>query len=392
MLSWEYPPHVVGGLGQHVSELVPSLAAQGVELHLLTPRWKGGEARESFDGGRIYRLDPPSGPFSDYHDTAVKANRILEDYAARLWEREKDFDLVHAHDWLVGFAACGLKRRFRVPIVSTIHATELGRSGGELKIPMQYAIHDMEWWLTYESQKIICASGFMAQEVKRHFQVPEVTVIPNGVRAERFKALEEQDLVEFRNRFALPHEPLVLFVGRLVQEKGGQVLVEAAPRVLAQHPKAKFVVAGTGSMAEDLKKRAAQLETVERFVFPGFIPDKDRDRLYKAADVAVFPSLYEPFGIVALEAMAAGTPVVVSQVGGLAEVVQHAETGILTYPGDAQSLAWGILHILDHPDWARMRAQKAYQIVTKEYNWEHIAARTKEVYMQVISEKQPWEW
>ncbi|MBI2845446.1 MAG: glycosyltransferase family 4 protein, partial [Chloroflexi bacterium] len=169
-------------------------------------------------------------------------------------------------------------------------------------------------------------------------------------------------------------------------------LVEAAPRVLGQFPDVKFVMAGTGSMEEDIKKRAEELGVARNFVFTGYISNEDRDRLYKVADLCVFPSLYEPFGIVALEAMAAGTPVVVSKAGGLAEVVRHGETGITVYPGDAESLALGIIHTLEHPEWARMRADAAYEIAAEEYNWEHIAVQTRAVYEETLAEAKVGEW
>lgn len=394
MLSWEYPPHIVGGLGQHVTELVPSLAALGIEVHLLTPRWVKAKSREEFASARVYRVPSPRGELTDYYQASWKANLIFEDHARRLWESSGGFSLIHAHDWLVGFAACALKRRFSIPLVSTIHATEMGRAGGELQSAMQKSIHDVEWWLTYESERVICASQFMAQEVKNHFQVAEekLRVIPNGVRSERFQLLFSQNPDEFRNRFAAKEEPLVLFVGRLVQEKGAQILVEAAPLVLAQYPKVKFIITGTGSMEQEIKKRVLELGVTERFVFTGFISDEERDQLYKVADLCVFPSLYEPFGIVALEAMAAGTPVVVSEVGGLAEVVRHSETGIFVHPGSPGSLAWGIMHTLEHPQFARMRAAAAYQIAAAEYNWEHIAARTVEVYQEALSGGKGGEW
>ncbi|MBI2846167.1 MAG: glycosyltransferase family 4 protein, partial [Chloroflexi bacterium] len=228
MLSWEYPPHIVGGLGKHATEIVPSLVKAGLEVHLVTPRWVEAKSRESAAGAEIYRVRPPSGQLTDYYDTAWKANLILEEYARRLWKSAGPFSLIHAHDWLVGFAACNLKRHWAIPLVSTIHATEMGRAGEELRNQMQKSIHDAEWWLTYESARVICASQFMAQEVRKHFLVSEekLRVIPNGVHGERFQALSGEDLVQFRLRFAELSQPLVLFVGRLVHEKGAQILVE----------------------------------------------------------------------------------------------------------------------------------------------------------------------
>ena len=146
--------------------------------------------------------------------------------------------------------------------------------------------------------------------------------------------------------------------------------------------------------------RAGFSLTIDRFTLKrghkvlllGFISDEDRNLLYKVADCAVFPSLYEPFGIVALEAMAARTPVVVSEVGGLPEVVRHAETGITIYPGDVASCAWGIVHALQHPEWARMRAENAYRQVLTTFSWDTIAERTLRVYERIVAERAASDW
>lgn len=391
MLSWEYPPHIVGGLGRHVADLLPSLAAQGMDVHLFTPRWAGGKGQEKEGKATIHRIDPPAVGARSLFATAWQTNLALEEDASPLQKR-KPFDIIHAHDWLVGFAACSLKRHYKIPLLATIHATEQGRGHG-LHNELQRAINDVEWWLTYEAWRVICASDFMAQEVKAFFNVPadKVDVVPNGVDWERFSRLEGEDLTAFRAQFATPEEKVILHVGRIVQEKGLHLLVQAAPKVLAQH-KAKFVVVGTGELLEGLRQQAQELGVGVNFHFTGFIPDEDRDRLYRVADCAVFPSLYEPFGIVALEAMAARVPVVVSEVGGLKEVVKHGETGITVYPNSPDSLAWGILHTLDHPELAAMRMENAYRMVKEEYGWDRIAKRTIEIYKRVVEEREASDW
>jgi glycogen(starch) synthase len=394
MLSWEYPPHVVGGLGKHVAELVPALGAQRVEVHLATPRWANGKVEEHLDGAVVYRVNPPAVEMHDFYRGAWQANLKLEDKCERLWEEVGGFDIIHAHDWLVAFAACALKRSFRTPLLSTIHATEQGRSRGILTSDTQRAINNVEWWLTYESWQVICCSEYMAREVKEFFQVPsdKVDVVPNGVDVRHFEMWDGVDLTHFRNRYALPGEKIIFYVGRVVYEKGVHILVEAVPRVLEAYPHAKFIIVGTGDMLAQLQRRAWELGVAHKVLFTGFIPDEERDRLFKMADCAVFPSLYEPFGIVALEAMAAGTPVVVSEVGGLKEVVQHAETGITVYPNDVRSLTWGILHTLEQPHWTRARVANARQKVIKEYNWTHIAARTSAIYQRIVQERAAVDW
>ncbi len=394
MFSWEYPPHVVGGLGEHVANLVPALGLQGVDVHLVTPRWAGGPSEERGEGYTIHRVDPPTFEAPDAYTCAWQTSLALEKHAENLWRSTGPFDLLHAHDWLAAFAPVALKRSFKIPLIATIHATERGRGRGYLGAEIQHSINNTEWWLVYEAWRVICASRYMAHEVTDYFRAPtdKIDVIPNGVSADAFARWEGKDLSAFRAMYALPEEDIVFNVGRLVYEKGVGVLVEAIPRVLRECPRARFVIAGSGRYGEDLRHRAWQLGVADKTLFTGYIPNEDRDRLYRVAACAVFPSLYEPFGIVALEAMAAQAPVVVSEVGGLAEVVQHSETGITVYPNNPDSLAWGIVHTLTRPDWALQRAANAYRMVLEEYNWPVIARRTAEVYRRVIAERASATW
>jgi glycogen(starch) synthase len=394
MFSWECPPHVVGGLGKHVAELLPPLGnLRGLELHLVTPRWSGGAPLEKMGLATVHRVDSPAIE-GDFYTGAWQTNLRLEQYAHQLWQESGPFDLIHVHDWLVAFVGAAFKRNYKAPLLSTIHATERGRGRGQLGSDQSRAIHHVEWWLAFESWRVIACSEYMADEIARYFECPrdKIDIVPNGVDTIRFDRLEGQDFARFRNRYALPSERILFNVGRVVYEKGVQVLVRALPLVVAQQPSAKVVIAGKGPELESLRSLAWQLGVGEKAIFTGFISDEDRDRLFKVADCAVFPSLYEPFGIVALEAMAAKCPVVVSKVGGLQDVVQHAETGIVVHPDDPASLAGGIVHTLQHPDWAAARVASAYHVVREKYNWDHIARMTADVYKQVIAERAIVDW
>ncbi len=402
MLSWEYTPHIVGGLGKHVVEIVPELIADGVEVHLVTPNFDNAQFSEPLylpdgtpaqNGSRLYRVNP-SGMQGDFFTNTWHDNIGVEEFCTQLVRQEGGFDLIHDHDWLSGFAAIALKYDFHLPLLSTIHATEMGRNHGQLYGEMQRSIHMAEWWLAYESWRVIACSHYMAWEVETYFGAPaeKVDVIPNGVDPRRFDALKGHDLSSFRFGFAQPNEPIVYYVGRMVPEKGLSVLIDAAPLVLREWPEVKFVLAGGGGYANELRAKADALGVSDSILFPGRISDEVRDGLFKVADVAVFPSLYEPFGIVALEAMAAGTPVVVSDVGGLSEVVDLHETGIKVYPDDPASLAWGILHTLKHPDWSRSRAQSADHVARTLYNWGRVADMTLDVYRRVVAEAKAGDW
>jgi glycosyltransferase involved in cell wall biosynthesis len=401
MLSWEFPPYVVGGLGAHVAALAPALVRAGVQVHVVTPRWKGGELRESLGAGArralppsVWRVEPPVMGLGNFFADAQQTNLNLGEQAQALYDRVGGFDLIHAHDWLVAFAATSLKRLRKTPLLATIHATERGRGRGLLGGEMAHAINGTEWWLTYEAWRVITCSAFMRDEVREYFNVPpdKIDIVPNGVDAAPFDELNEVDLAEFRARWARPNERIVFNVGRVVQEKGAQVIVEAAPRVLAEMPNVKFIIAGKGSSVDDLRRRVWELGVQDRVNIAGFVSDPDRDRLLKVADAAIFPSLYEPFGIVALEAMAAKCPVIVSAVGGLQEVVRHDVTGVTIYPNNVESLAWGVLRALRDPKHARARAAKAYRVVKREYNWDRIAEQTIEIYERIVRARARVDW
>jgi len=396
MLSWEYPPNLVGGLGRHVAELVPALVERGVDVQVVTPKVDDAPPLEEDQGVTIHRVPMParSGGYPDFYTLVRHANESLGAACQQIIESAGPFDLIHTHDWLTAFAARDLKHRNRLPLVATIHATERGRGRGQLSGPEAQRINDAEWELTYEAWRVITTTRYMAEELERYFSTPadKVDIIPNGIDPRRFQELEGVDLSAFRARYALAEEKLVLFVGRIVREKGVEVLVRAMPLVLASVPEAKLVVAGKGPELDYIRQLAWDLDLSHKVLLPGFVSIEDRDRLYKVADCAVFPSLYEPFGIVALEAMAARTPVVVSEVGGLREVVRHGETGITIYPNDIESCAWGIVHTLQHPEWARMRVENAYREVLTVYNWDTIAASTIGVYERVVKERAATEW
>lgn len=395
MVSWEYPPHLEGGLGAHVTELVPALAAQGVELTLLTPAWKGGAAIQRVGpNATVYRVEPPVRTLSNYYADATQTNLTLEHFAHDLWRQTGGFDLIHAHDWLVGFVSIALKKIYKTPLVATIHATEKGRGGGHLGAGMSAAINGAEWWLTYEAWRVITTSRYMAHEVEQYFKLPsdKISVIPNGVDTTRFRHLQGQDLSGFRREWASPDERIVFYVGRMQHEKGLYLLVEAAARILKHRQGVKFILAGKGSMLDTLRQRVAELGVQEHVLLPGYVTDEARDRLYCVADAAVFPSLYEPFGIVALEAMAAKCPVIVSDVGGLGEVVENEATGIKIPPYNLDVLVDAIEYVLADPDAARARADGAFRNLGQEFAWDLIARETIQLYDDIIQARRVTKW
>lgn len=178
----------------------------------------------------------------------------------------------------------------------------------------------------------------------------------------------------------------------MTYEKGIFVLLNAAPKVLSSMgAKVKFVIIGGGN-TNQLKQQAWDLGIWHKCYFTGFIADEYLDKFQTIADCAVFPSLYEPFGIVALESFAARVPVVVSDTGGFPEVVQHTKTGVVTYVNNPDSLAWGILEVLKNPGYSQWLTDNAYEDLERRFSWPKLAQQTETVYQRVVKERSQVEW
>jgi glycogen(starch) synthase len=295
-------------------------------------------------------------------------------------------DVFHAHDWLVATAGIGLKHIFRKPLLATMHSTEIGRRDG-LHTPTEHMIHETEAWLTYEAWRVVCCSDYMVQHVKWAFGLPndKLAMVPNGVNPYVYGAFDKEDLSSFRRRYALPNEKIVLYVGRLVYEKGIHVLINAVPKVLAKVD-AKFVIVGSGYMQEQLSAIVRSMGLEHKVLFTGFVDEDSLLKLQRVAAVSVVPSLFEPFGIVALEAMAAKSPVVVSDTGGLSEIVEHDVTGVKVYPNNTESLAWGISKVLTDDAYSHHIRENAYKVILEKFDWDKIAQQTIHMYDVIISE------
>lgn len=386
-LSWEYPPHLNGGLGQHVKDLVPALLAcdAALELHVITPAFADETSHESQGRLHVHRIAALTPSDDRIYDDVLATNASFVQAGNDLISAAGPFDLIHVHDWLPSFAALALHQVHGLPLIATIHATERGRYRGALYGHTSRAIDAAEHQMVQHAQRIITCSLAMQQEVRDFCGAPteRIRVIPNGIDGGHLQALRSEDLSEFRQRYARPKERIVFNVGRLVYEKGADLLVEAAPLVLSKAPEAKFVIGGRGPLFASLDERIDAMHLRDKVVLTGFLSDEERDQLYVAADVCVFPSRYEPFGIVALEAMAAGTPVVVSDVGGLGTVVQHDLTGLTAIAEDVHSLAWAIARTLEDPEAAAERAERAMVYLDTCLTWPVIAGMTLGVYAEV---------
>lgn len=383
LVSWEFPPRIVGGIARHVFGLAKALAKDGNDVSVVTLDFPGTPTYEELEGFKIYRSETEVG-HPNFLTWTFLFNHFLEKLLA-VANRDTNFEIIHIHDWLVAPAGIGFKSFLDKPLVCTMHSTEHGRSS--LHNPDSYTIDGMEWWSCYEAGRIIVTSHSMKGEVCGHFRVPseKVDVIPNAIEIEKYDI--EVDRWSVRRRFGVSdHEKMVLYIGRLVPQKGVEYLIRAIPRISERFHEVKFVIVGEGWMRSQLEWLANQTGQRWRINFTGFIPDRDLIELTKSADVMLVPSVYEPFGIVALEGMAARVPVVISKVGGLAEVVEHDKTGVYVYPRSLDSIAWGVGRVLSDHGYKDWLVGNAYETVKSRFSWDAIAKQTMDVYKRVLGE------
>ncbi|GAA1336527.1 glycosyltransferase family 4 protein [Saccharothrix algeriensis] len=389
MLSWEYPPVVVGGLGRHVHALATRLAALGHEVVVLCRQPAGTDAVTHpasdavVEGVRLVRVaeDPPHLVFErDLVAWTLAMGHAMTRAGLALLRGWRP-DVVHAHDWLVAHPSIALAEAAGAPLVATVHATEAGRHGGWLSQPLNRQVHSVEWWLANRADALITCSAAMRAEAAHLFEVDPagITVLHNGIEPRRWR-VRPADVAAARAAHSPDGAPLLLFFGRLEWEKGVQDLIAALPRIRRAHRGARLVVAGGGTHAGWLEEQARKHRVRRAVRFAGHLPDRDLAALLAAADAVVLPSRYEPFGIVALEAAAAGAPLVASTAGGLGEVVVDGVTGLSFAPGDVEALSSAVRSVLDDRPSAARRARAAKARLATDFDWSGIAAGTADLY------------
>ena len=396
MVSWEYPPVVIGGLGRHVHHLSTALASAGHEVVVLSRRPSGTDpsthpsSDEVVDGVRAIAAAQDPHEFSFGADmmawtlamghAMVRAGLSLKKRGSnRPWRP----DVVHAHDWLVAHPAIALAQFYDVPIVSTIHATEAGRHSGWVSGSISRQVHAVESWLVRESDSLITCSASMADEITELFGpgLAAITVIRNGIDAARWPFAERRPRTG-------PAE--LLYLGRLEYEKGVHDVIAALPRIRRTHPGTTLTIAGEGTQQEWLIEQARKHRVLKAIRFAGHLDHAELLPVLHRVDAAVLPSHYEPFGIVALEAAAAGTPLVTSNIGGLGEAVINGRTGVSCAPRDVAGLAAAVRVVLDDPEAAQRRARAARERLTSAFDWKTVSEETAQVYLAAKrGERQP---
>ena len=384
ILSWEYPPLIEGGLARHVRKLAENLAAAGVEVHVLARGLEESPAEEECDGVMIHRVREPQRP-RDLTEFVTWIEHMNSDMLAAGVEvgDRYSFDVVHGHDWLVAGASDHLAKRFRCPFVTTIHATEYGRHQGWVDRHPQSYIHGVERWMANRAERVITCSAYMREHVADIYGLEEerIAVIPNGI--DPSELVPVNDLDTLRARFAGPDERLVLLVGRLVYEKGFQLALEALPGLIERVGNVRFLVAGSGTAEGELREQAHELGLDEHGSFLGWIGDDVLHSLYRIADLTVVPSIYEPFGLVALEAMASGCPCLVADTGGLREVVPNENVGLRFRSRDPKSLGQMAERLLTDADLRdRLVAEASEHVLT--FDWSDVARQAADLYAEAL--------
>jgi glycogen(starch) synthase len=416
LLSWEYPPVIEGGLARHVRKLAEALVRRGVSVDVLTRgsseragldrrivemagedgahRLLGAGYREPPEGSiaglsveerggvTVYRVREPSWP-RDLDRFVAWVERMNDDMLAAglALAQERSYDLVHGHDWLVAHASAALSEQLEIPYATTIHATEHGRHQGWVQDQPQSHIHSVECAMARRADTVIVCSYYMRGHVADIFDIDErrIAVIPNGIDPRDLQPVG--DLVALRREFARPEDRLVLLVGRLVYEKGFQLALDALPGVIERVGAVRFLVAGSGTHEAELRDQAQRLGLSEHGAFLGWIGDDALHSLYRIADLCVVPSIYEPFGLVALEAMASGCPCIVADTGGLREVVPSGEGG------DAEHLGVMIERLLVDTELRDRLVTEASEHVLR-FDWDDIAQRTHTIYSDLMARRE----
>ncbi len=414
MFVYEFPPKIVGGLGTYATEISRRFVLLGHDVSVLTMNDDEGNlpTREIWRGIEIHR--PIHIDISDSLPVVIaedvkKWGRGVSFFskvlvynclsAAKLVNdlvkvEEAKYDVTIVHDWLSMMGGAAVKKELDMPLVFHVHSTEFGRSlgnGSEVVDGIEKAggkIADMVITVSHAMRDELIGLGFEPEKVK---------VCYNGVDPEKYspEKVPEEKIREVRERYGIGDSDLMLlFLGRLVWIKGVHNLIMAMPYVLESFPNAKLVIVGLGDMRGYLERLVhdLRLEDVIKFRFE-FIPEEERIAHYAACDTAVFPSIYEPFGIVALEAMSMKKPVVVGAAGtsGMREIVVPRgpdQCGLHINPRDPKDIAWGITNALSNPEERAAMGENGRKRVLKEFTWDIIAKKTVELYEQILESKE----
>jgi glycogen synthase len=405
---YEYPPQLVGGLGTYAENITHEFVDLGHDVSVFTLNNNGLQTREIMKGVEVHRplIADASNvwPFFVVDDlkkwgTNIKLfNDIFiynilsaTKFINGLIKKEKyKFDVVCCHDWLSSIAGLIIKNETKIPVVFHAHSTEWGRSGG----PGSEVVSHLERAMAQNSDKIITVSHVMKEDLTKHgWDSTKISVVWNGVDPQTYDPakVQKQDTLRIREQYGIPEDwNMLLFVGRLAWVKGVRSLLQAMPLVLKEYPNTKLVILGKGEEQGDIEETADRLNIKDNIVYRfDFVSEKERILHYAAADVCVFPSIYEPFGIVSLEAMAMEKPVVVGAKGvvGFKEQIVNGgsdQTGIHINGEDPSDIAWGIKETLRDPEKTKNWGENGRKRVLEYFTWQKVTEQTAKIYESLL--------
>ena len=385
LLSWESLHSVpVGGVGAHVTELAAGLERRGHDVHVFVRKGNGQSHYSLVDNVHYHRC-----PIDIHPDFVTEMNNMCNSFAWHVNESEHHdrsaFDVVHGHDWLCAKAIVQLKNNHGRKAVYTIHSTEFGRCGNVNYSGNSARVRMVEAEGAFVADRVVTVSGALAEEVKQHYQVPDwkLRTVRNGIHCHRYDGFIDPSVC--RRTYGIgPMDPMVLFVGRLSVQKGPDLLLEAVPGILHTRGDAKVVFVGDGYMRAGLERRAHELGVSHAVRFLGNMDTSgDLINLFKSTDCVCMPSRNEPFGIVILEAWAAGKPIIATHSGGPSEIVHHNQNGYLVYPHPG-SICWGVTEIFRNFKHAQWMGEQGRATAAFGFSWDLVAGQTEGIYRELM--------
>jgi glycosyltransferase involved in cell wall biosynthesis len=392
MFGWEFPPFNAGGLGTACHGLVKSLSEKNVEVLLVLPFHCDIDFARviGMKNVKVKRIDLLIQEYvtsSRYNENLEKKKKNKKNYCGSLFEevkryaedakeiaKEEEFDVIHAHDWLTYEAGIAAKEITGKPLVVHVHATEFDRTGGN---GINTFVYEIEKRGMETADMIVAVSNFTKEKIMKYYGINsrKIIVIHNAV--------EDFPVREFH--FPIKdHNKIVLFLGRITLQKGPDYFVYTAKRISEFIPNAKFLVAGDGDMKKFMIDEAARLNILDRFIFTGFVRGEDLEKTYKLSDVYVMPSVSEPFGITALEALSTGCPSILSKQSGVSEVVRHA---LKVDFWDTEEMANKIISILKYKELAQCMRDNSLGEV-KRFKWSEVADKCIKLYETLTRQEQ----
>jgi glycogen(starch) synthase len=407
-LVWEYPPKLVGGLGTYAEYITREFVEMGHDVTVFTLNPGNLKTREIMKGVEVHRplIADASNVFPMFVTEDLKkwgANiRLFNDifiynilsatkFVNGLIKKEGyKFDVVAVHDWLSSIAGIIIKNETEIPVIFHVHSTEYGRSGGQ----GSEVVSHFESATSQAADHIITVSHAMREDLTRHgWSAEKISVVWNGVDPERYDPTKysPEDSKRIRSKYSIKDDECMLFfLGRLTWVKGVRNLIQAMPSILREYPKTKLVILGRGEEQKDIDETASRLGIKDNVVCRfDFVPEEERILHYAAADVCVFPSVYEPFGIVSLEAMSMAKPVVVGAHGvvGFREQVINVgpeQNGIHVNGEDPSDIAWGVKEALKDPEKAKKWGKNGRERVLRYFTWKQVAEQTLKIYKELL--------